>query len=189
MAEHTVNARWENRDGTLNLSGFDGSTYVPSALEIFQAEFREKAKIKNYVIYKPSDEVEEISFSRFPLKLSAKISIKQDESDSVFFLTIFGEYDSQKVKIENPLTRRSDYSIIDRVWYPYERGSLEEIRRIFKENSIPEGGELTLKQYFILRKEPSAIIPFLLQDDINKIHSVLKPVQTPSSFVGQLYPY
>jgi len=189
-------AQWNLTNNKLILIQ-NNCSYIPKAYEIYLAEFKNKRKINNWHVDKPSESINNINFSKFPLVLSIKIFLQEESfinNESLFRIKIFGKTKKDGKVIENPLTRKKDYIIINDKWIPFPRNGLSEIRQFFKKYDIPESGQITLKQYFnLIKKPPDAFNlnydTFETEKLSDYINSEILKIDSSSLFEGELFSY
>lgn len=191
-------AKWIRNGPSLILSvDDDGLMIVPSAKEIYNVEFLNMHGIQGYEVGTPSNSIEGLSISKFPLTLNIKIDTDEEKAFTdgrIFNCHVIGKWKNLEIEVQNPLSREADHIIIENTWFPFVKGSLEEIRRILEAGKISDLHSLTLRQYFYLLQEPSDIIridskPFKIPDySISNTASPLYDKSIPG-FTGKLYPY
>jgi len=140
-------AHWEVQNDTLVLLGPDKSTIIPDSLQIFETEFRGRINLFGFTVTQPSREIKELDFSKFPLRLYCQIRLNDESPDYLLKINVCGKYSDHQVLIERIQTRQANHIIIENMWYPFQRGGLEEIQAIFSERRIDDTGKITLKQF------------------------------------------
>lgn len=193
-----LDTKWIIKDSCLVLSvGETNSPLVPSAKEIYEAEFGGVHEIQGYEVKPPSISVHGLSISKYPMILNIIIDVDEEKSlisKQPFEYRVIGRNGGVKVEITDPLLRQADHIIVNNTWYPFLKESMEEIRRILEAGEIKTGGTLTLRQYFYLIKNPSEIINIELPNPKKLERGNLKTIPSASEgiipgFRGKLYSY
>ncbi len=189
--------KWIIDQSVVRLSADDGRKIItPSSDDIYQAEFRGKTEIQGYSVTAPSKTLQTLKFSKYPVDLEIWIieNKRQDRQIGDYSCYIAGRKADKDILLLSPPDCIPDHCIIDGVWYPFARGALGEISRIFQECNIKTIGKISLKQYFSLIQKRSETIPIR----INPGTSLSFPSSESESsekdeiiagFRGTLYPY
>lgn len=196
MDDKLPKTKWVIRNSCLLLSvNGDSLILIPSASEIYDIEFKSKSEIKGYVVEKPSKGIKNLLISRIPLNLEIKVDVSNEKnkcSENSFQCRVVGKSNSVEYEIENPLSRIADHTIVDNTWFPFLKGSIEEVHRIFEAGEITDPNSITLRQYFYLMKGPSDLIKInFVSLDFDK-NNFLKGISIENDvpgFRGKLYPY
>lgn len=142
--------RWISVDGRIALEHPDGTRNYPSAVQIVGAEHKNRFDINGvHVESRPSDDVPDVSFSRFPLDARLAVSSWQSDQESVplCWLALVGE----DATIPLPsLPEPPDQVLAADDWFPLVPEQIAEIADILAELSIPALGPISLRQYLDL---------------------------------------
>ncbi|PGZ77309.1 serine/threonine protein phosphatase [Priestia megaterium] len=175
---------------SLVLRNNDNDIIIPTAEEIFLAEFKNKTKIRDMAVRKPSDEIESLTFSKYPIEL--KILLKPITHNENIYIeaNMIVDYKGQQKNVIGLLDSNIDHIIIEKVWYPFVKGVIQDIKQILNKSGIEKLGKITLKQYLTLKKMES---PFII-DNVQEM-PIDKGPYIPNTdmeipfFRGKLYPY
>jgi SNF2 family DNA or RNA helicase len=184
-----LKTEWAVIDDYLALKCSDGSTLIPSGIDIFQAEYRGKNTILDLEVARPSKTFSHIGFSKYPLRLSIAVKASEDPSRGLLSMEVRGERDKSLIPVKDPLLRIADHIIHDGTWYAFEKGSLLEVKNLIARNGVTKGYTLTFQQFFHLLTSPSEIVPVSVEFDVHSVPSLAGFEKVPASFKGNLYPY
>jgi SNF2 family DNA or RNA helicase len=165
----------------------ESKCYIPTAHEIFMAEFKKKTQIQGINVAQPSSQLPRISMSRFPLELKLRIASTANMS---IRLEVAVKYKESFIVISDILQTMRDHIIIESTWYPIVQGSLEELTSILGKANITQFEKITLKQYVELR---GTVHPMIVDEMISLPLDKSSMIQNTGinipGFVGELYPY
>ncbi|OHX50691.1 DEAD/DEAH box helicase [Cytobacillus oceanisediminis] len=185
-----MQGRWHLNDSkTLVVLDESGNEIVPSAEEIFLVEFRSKGEIRNISVSKPSDEIDWITFSKYPVNFKVLLSPNKDINN--FFLIVNTIVEKNEELIEFDILDTSiDHIIINSTWHPLVKGITEEIRKIMKEAEIESLGRISLKQYLNIKKQNTPFVIDKVEEiPIDKEKYISNTEINIPFFVGKLYSY
>lgn len=176
---------------SLVLRDSDNNTIFPSAEEVFISQFKNKHIIRSLNVKKPSDDLESITFSKYPVDLKVVLEPITVNENIYIGANIVVNKKSQEMNVVGSLLDSNiDHIIIENTWYPFVKGAIDEIKQILKEAGVEKLGRISLKQYLFIKKLESPIVIDKLQEvPINKGQYVSNRDAEISSFVGNLYPY
>jgi SNF2 family DNA or RNA helicase len=180
---------WRIIEDTLVIKSSDASIYLPPAMEIFQAEYRGKKIINNQEIIVPSRAFPAIRFSKYPLKLIITLKTSNDQTKGLLKVELTGNYGETSIQIKNPLNRTADQIIHENVWYAFEGGALEDVKRLLIDANISNEHYITLHQMFYLLTHSIDSIPVSIGMDLHSIPDLASYEEIPRNFKGILYPY
>lgn len=184
-----MKTEWIIIDDYLALKCSDGSTLVPSGIDIFQAEYRGKGTILNQEVAQPSRTFSQLVFSKYPLRLSIAVKASEDPSRGLLRLEVRGKHDESSIVVEDPCTRIADHIIHGGTWYAFEKGSLSEVQDLLVRNGVSKEYTLTLQRFFHLLTNPSESVSVSVEVDLHSVPSLAGFEKVPDSFTGKLYPY
>ena len=154
MAGYIPAHKWFINEDMLALKAPDGKILVPSAHEIYAAEFKPFASegiLKD--AGPPSAVFSELNFSKFPLQLSINVTVGSSSECNVVVKRseVFCE-------VKEVFKREADHIIVDNTWYPFVKGTLEETRELLSSAEIDGTGRINLSQYMALLKAGSELV-------------------------------
>jgi len=188
--------KWIIDESVVRLADDNGQIILtPTSDEIYNAEFGYKTEIRGYSVTLPSETIENIKFSKYPLDLEIwVIENEKEENIKAYSCYIAARKTDKEILVSRPLSRTADHCVVGAVWYPFVRGALDEIRKIFNECGITGTGNISLRQYFFLLKNNSDTITIRIKP---RTKLIFPPSESVSSaidenipgFNGSLYPY
>ncbi|MBI4594899.1 MAG: DEAD/DEAH box helicase [Candidatus Tectomicrobia bacterium] len=185
-------SRWIILHGSLSIERNDGTVFVPSAKDIFAAEFHDNLRINNVALSnKPSVDISLLRISKYPLDL--RVEVRPPKADiSQSMCRIVAKKGNTSITIPGFSKSIQDHVLVEKHWYPLDAGEIEEISTLLANAGITEPGQLSLKQYLYLVKSQSDLV-FVnegmeeAQPDRQSRNEVDE--RLPGFFTGQLYPY
>jgi SNF2 family DNA or RNA helicase len=184
-----LKAEWLIKDDYLVLKSPDESIWLPQAIDIFQAEYREKRLICDKEITAPSQDLPEIAFSKYPLKLNLVIGASDDPSKGLLKLEMRATLGDVIISIKSPMNRQADQIIFEKKWYAFVSGALDDAKKLLNGAKVAPEGYLSLQQMFYLLKNPIDSVPVVFDVDLHSIPNLVSFEEVPKSFSGVLYPY
>jgi len=177
-------------DNQLVLKAPDNNYIFPSAEEIFLAQFKNKLQIRDISVTKPSDQFEDLTFSKLPLDLELKIKPVSAGGNVQIHVEVVITQNNHESIFSDILSARCDHIIIGKTWYPFVPGAIADIRDLLNKAGIDKSGKITLQQYLLLKKIDSPLV----HDDMQKITfdkgTYIDHTKTDIPlFIGTLYPY
>lgn len=183
--------KWEVENGVLRIAYSDGSSFVPSADEIYRIAIE----------HEPSDDLPSptvrdgeraITFSRIPLLLEIRIEAATASDASGLRVTAYAVGDEVEAQIADASSRLADHVVAHGSWYPFASGTLEEAKEIYRQVAIPNSGSISLRQYLTLLQLASAHT--CIRDSAGDAASAMRQTaseetQLPKGFSGSLYSY
>lgn len=106
-----LKSEWTVIDDYLALKCPDGSTLIPSGIDIFQAEYRGRNAILNQEVAQPSKTFSGLGFSKYPLRLSIAVKASEDPSRGLLRMEVRGKHDEYSILIGDPLIRIADHIV------------------------------------------------------------------------------
>ncbi|WP_198162703.1 DEAD/DEAH box helicase [Halobacillus mangrovi] len=176
-----------------NMLGINSSKndfILPTAKEVFLAQFKNQLKVRGLLVKKPSDELKELNFSRFPLKINLRIKPISQKGNISLLLEVICKVNSIEYNLKENFEKDCDHIIINQTWYPIVQGSMTEIRSLLEKSGVSRIGNISFQQYLTLRRTQEPII----QDEVSKLTlnkgSIIdnNKINIPL-FKGTLYPY
>jgi len=188
---------WIFHNDTIGLLEPVGKLTLPSSREIYNAEIGRSLEIRGIVVQKPSDQIPELTISKYPVCPEIRVSRREEGNlpgVASFSIRVAGtSLKGHEFLVEDPVTRAADHILIGSIWYPFIAGSLEEIRRILASAGIAQSGRITLRQYFSLVHISDAQVPIRLNKEIDSSVPLDGSVPPSSCQIpairGTLYPY
>lgn len=188
--------KWIIDESVVRLADDNGKIILtPTSDEIYTAEFGYKTEIRGYSVTLPSKNIENLKFSKYPLDLEIwVIENEKEENIKAYSCYVAARKTDKEILVSRPLSRTADHCVVGAEWYPFVRGALDEIRKIFNECGITGTGNISLRQYFFLLKENSDTITIRINP---RTKLIFPPSESVSSaidenipgFRGSLYPY
>ncbi|AIQ38567.1 hypothetical protein R50345_30515 [Paenibacillus sp. FSL R5-0345] len=174
-------------DKYLSIQLISGASFIPTAKDIYMAEFKRKLIINEIHISKPSDQLFGIKISKFPLDLRLKLVNKDGVGITAESIVL---HNNQNIIVSSFDKGLSDHLIIDGTWYPYVNGANEKIANLLTQVGIKELDKINLRQYVNLRSSGN---PYILDEvtslPLDKSAVLDKSVLDIPGFIGKLYPY
>jgi hypothetical protein len=135
-------------NNSLAIERSDKAIIVPSARDIFTAEFRCNTLINGVtIINKPSVGVPSLVVSKYPLNLHIELQPPKTDVTQAACLVI-GTRGNARIPIHGFSKSMQDHILVNNEWYPLDAGEIEEISDMLSEAGFQQIGPLTLKQYF-----------------------------------------
>jgi SNF2 family DNA or RNA helicase len=186
-----VHGKWQILNKiSLAIRASDDNLIIPNAEEIFLSEFKNKTLIKNITVGRPSEQLGFLSFSKYPVDLKILLKPISDNENVYIDANIVVQKKEMQVSIVGLLDSGIDHIIIDNTWYPFVRGSIEEIKKTLNEVGIDKLGKISLKQYLNIKKiENPIIIDELKEISFDKGGFLSNTDIKIPAFNGKLYPY
>lgn len=186
-----MRGKWVIRDSILAILSDEGSLVDVSASETLGSEFKNKSEIKNLKVNKPSVDLPEIKFNRFPLNLRTKITIsKYNDSEQSIDLSIEGFKKDLSYKFNDHIP---EHLLLNSEWWSLSKDETLSIEKCLKDCDIQGVGSITLRQYFNLVANQDRFlkleIKFDNQTHVNESNYFNKVFKCPAIFTAKLYPY
>lgn len=187
-----LKGKWIVCNGSLSIERNDGTVFIPSAKDIFAAEFHDSRRINSIALpNRPSADIPSLRFSKYPLNL--RIEVRPPKADiSQSECRVSTKKGNTSITIPGFSKSIQDHVLIENNWYPLDAGEIEEISTLLADAGIAGLEQLSLRQYLNLVRSPSDLV-FVnegmeeAQQDQQSISEVDK--ELPGFFTGQLYPY
>ena len=191
-SDDRLNGKWKVSEGSLSIQRGDGNTFVPSARDIFAAEFHSKNKIDDVFLgNRPSVDVPWLRMSKYPLDL--RVELQPPEAGvSQPVLRIIARRGNTSVNMPTLSSPVQDHVLVKDEWYPLDPREIEEISGLLAGTGISGAGELSLRQYLDLAGLASDLVSMRRggEEAEPKSRGKAEPDERlPSLFTGQLYPY
>jgi len=182
--------KWYINNNLLSLDLEDGNVIVPSARQIYEAESASRTSVNDLeVIRKPSEDLKDVKFSKYPLDLFLVVNPPKAELSLPARCCVAGIHNDIRINIDSISAEMPDHILIGNNWYPMIGEATREITDIMIGNGISGPGELSLKQYLELRKHHSDWLIVEEQEDVSEIKIDHARIIPPQLFVGKLYSY
>jgi len=189
--EGQLEAHWRLIADGLVVARDDDRATVPTADDVFAAEFRTPATSGDGPHYPPpSGELTEVTFSRIPLDISAILVPPGREP----FLTVrlSASRRGREWDVTQAVLLGADHAVCDGVWYPFRPGVLGEILALLDGTDVVLGESLSLGQYLDLARE--ARDSGILEDRVGNgaefwSQYEVGELRVPPLFEGIMYPY
>jgi len=182
--------KWCINNNILSLDLEDGNVIVPSARQIYEAESTRRTSVNGLeVTRKPSEDLKDMKFSRYPLDLFLVVNPPKAELSLPAHCNVVGIHSEVRVYINHLTAGMPDHILTDKTWYPLVRETIDEFMAILTNNKISVPGDLTLKKYLELRKRYSEWL--IIEEHLEAAENIPKPSTVSSHvlFNGHLYPY
>jgi SNF2 family DNA or RNA helicase len=182
--------RWFVNNDIISLELQNGNAFVPSAKQIYLAEFKGNCSINGITVTKrPSQDLPHIIFSKYPLDVFLVITPPKAELSRSARCNIAGIREKTRINIAYISEEMPDHILAGNNWYPLVKEVIGEIRKLLVNNGVSDLGDLSLKQYLELRR-----ISFdwlIVEEREEESKDGIGPVVTipPQQFAGKLYPY
>lgn len=179
-------AHWHAESGSVRLRARSGADLLPTADEIFSAEFGGARLIQGEPVASPSADIPGLRFSRFPATPVYRVF----EADGSLRLEIgltTGGTDYQRLPGTN-----LDQAIIGGAWYPLQTPVLAAVREWIAGLGVSEGSPLSLGCLIALRTRGDRPAPLVDQVTSTSASLGARTAELASSvdgIRGQLYPY
>ena len=140
--------KWCINNNILSLDLEDGNVIVPSARQIYEAESTRRTSVNGLeVTRKPSEDLKDMKFSRYPLDLFLVVNPPKAELSLPAHCNVVGIHGEVRVYINHLTAGMPDHILTDKTWYPLVRETIDEFMAILTNNKISVPGDLTLKKY------------------------------------------
>jgi len=183
---------WINLKGTVSLQLGSTDIIIPTARDIYSIEFKNENRFLDYEIQsRPSEEIREILFSRFPLDIFL-IVVPPVQGYGIKSRCLVGAYINHLPRdVSETIFSGIDHVIVDGTWYPLIQDAIDEILALINEIGIHPPCPLTLRQYLSLRNLSSEYISFYdtVDTEGDYPNNDIDTTDISESFTGQLYDY
>ena len=151
-------ARWI-LSGSANAVFLDAGLEVtrPKAIEIWEAEFESRTDFSGFAVVRPSDDLSNISFSRFPLDLS--LAVRGSSSEGIF-LFLVANYEGCLLEVPEASL---DQILVKDCWYLIDENLVSEIIYALANKALSLSGRVNLGQLVWLRSTSTLPVPLLDQ--------------------------
>lgn len=175
---------------SLGLRDNNDTYIIPTAEDIFLAEFKNKTQIRNVNVIKPSLEIASLFFSKYPLGLKVLLKPITDSGSLCIEANIVVEKKGQQINVIRLIESDIDHIIIENVWYPFVKGVTHEIEQILREAGIEKLGKITLQQYLSIKVLDNPLVIDRVKDiPLDKATYISNKDTEIPYFKGTLYPY
>ena len=183
-------SKWVVNDGVICINS-DNCVTPSSALDIIRAEYK-SADFKPYKLNRPSTDLPYITFHRFPLRISVKLTLFENNSCSPT-LTLVAQLNSKAISLQR--IPNSDQVVIDNNWFSIDDDSVKEVIALTDEYHISQFGNVTLRTALDLIRSRNDILeiesstnctPESTVDDV--VRTQLEQLKT-YNFIADLYDY
>lgn len=188
--------RWIINNNILGLRNPKDDFIIPSADEIYKIETGKISEINGNPILRPSDHINHLSFSRYPLIPEIRlVDTPNPDNENIRYYSciIVGLSGNTEINFPYPFSHLADHIISDSVWYPFVRGSLDALREKLNSNGIEKTGRISLIQYYSLLKSSDDAIKVRIERITTTERTISHDSVTDSKeipgFTGTLYPY
>ena len=171
---------------------FEGeSPFVPSAAEIFAAEFRSAHSLRGLPVpSRPSEDLPTVSFSELPFDVVAVLM--QSEAGSDPEVRLVASRRGREWDVTDAALAGADHAVRDGTWRGFRPGVVEDVQSVLAAAGARIGSTLGLRQYLDLCRVARDGGP--IEDRVEggaEAWSGLDSEEfaTPQRFVGRLYPY
>lgn len=178
--------RWITDGSCVLLEGQDGHVTVPSASDIYSAEYKSVFTVAGGEVNLPSADLPEISFSKIPLQLTVNVRIGAFPECMVSAL-----HAGQMIPVADVPEREADHILAGSTWYPFTKGSLEEVQKLLASAGITVSGRISLNQYLKLVKTGSDLVQVTVDSDASgeSFAEVSGQISETPALKCTLYPY
>lgn len=177
--------RWVLTDSRIGLLFDDSRLFLPTAREIFDAEHSRANKISGVAVPPPSQDLPNVSFSRFPPPV---VLLVQRSPSKEFIVELGVQAGDSFVTLPNDL----DALIVDGRWYPIDRAAWESATAWLTTRGIPTAGVATVGNLIALRTaidQTFKVIDRVPMDvDGERLAGEIEVPETPE-LLGTLYDY
>jgi SNF2 family DNA or RNA helicase len=185
--------RWVSRGDELLIQGDEGTSVVPGARDIYDAEFKGSREFGGATdVGRPSLDLPSLRFSRHAVTLKIVIALNSTAPETPECVVVAIWNGSEQV-VESVSEGARDYTIVGSEWHPFVEGGLEEIRELLASCGVTALGRLSLRKYYELSKasqETLVIEDRLPQSWARTAMSSWSVAASPGPlFAGNLYPY
>ena len=181
---------WHLKDGQIYFTDSAGGRHIVSAAQIVGAEFKGRPAFGDGEIdRRPSEDLQDIVFHRFPLLPSLYVApaIKGSGARASCKILLSGR---EVKEVFDQIPVQADQSLIGNSWYPIAQGSVRALLDLLQNANIGGLGDISLRQYLNLlqlKSDSIDIDPQLSQTSRELPH--LGAPELPQGFMGQLYDY
>ena len=177
---------WQLKDSKLIIL-INDSHYSPTSSEIIGLQFKDRPIFANgqQISNKPSSEIKEIKFNRFPLAVRLTVYLP-GKGRGKPYVRMNAKLNTANVSITDT---KYDQLIIDNQWYSLDRDSLDEINELLIKSDISDLSILSLKQCLLVMKSDSDLIDVIHNADPEHIDTDKIKQFNPELINATLYPY
>lgn len=172
--------KWVQRGTRIDLLSATGEVLPTDAMLVYEAQFANRRQVSDTPVNRPSSDLAELTFSRFPAEPA--IAIESGAQGLTAEIGVLADGTFLEVPVE------TDQVVFGRKWFPIRSTSLNEIRSWL--NSIEAYDRpLTLRALIALRTRSDR--PARLLDRVPDAVAVTGPLSsnTPVGLNAELYPY
>jgi SNF2 family DNA or RNA helicase len=186
----TVQKAWQLQGDQLLL--VDGSdTIYPTADDVYRSVI-EKRQVFADILPGPPSGLESVTFSRYPAELKLSLLYKPNGDGTGLYCRVLATKGSQSAVVDDFPSRKCDHIIIDKTWYPFLPGDIQELNAVLADARVDHPGEISFRQYLQLKRLATET-PIILDNTADSvIHPGIEtalPEHALDLFTGTLYPY
>jgi SNF2 family DNA or RNA helicase len=179
-------ARWVLAPGAKKIILSTGSSFAePEPMAIWEAEFDGRTEISGLAVSRPSDDLPEIEFSRFPIEISITASGSTARGMQI---ALTGMLDGKLIELSIPPPSQI---VSENNWGLVELDALDEITRSLSGKGISPSKRINVGQLIWLRGKDRLPVPFQDQtEETDASIAVLPKIDAIGLREGTaLYPY
>ena len=155
IPENSRHARWAlNAPGDAVVLDTGSGLIEPEALAIWEAEFEDSVEVSCFAVARPSDDLPEIDFSRFPMDLAV---VARGSSSEGLSLALAGDLGRHLLDLPSPVPAQI---VFDGCWFLIDRDVVAETAETLAGKGIPVTGRINIGQLVWLRGKDRLPIPF-----------------------------
>jgi SNF2 family DNA or RNA helicase len=144
--------RWELDAGRLYLVLPDGKRLLPTAAEIFRAEFKDSFIVEGHAAPRPSADLPGTGFSRFPLEARIRLTAPSEDLSRSASCAVELTDGARTVPAVDP---DAEYVLTGDQWSPVATETVAEVTAFLRSAGISAPGPITLRQYLdLVRSHP-----------------------------------
>lgn len=161
--EYSNTNQWQIKNGKVVFVA-SGQFVKINSSDIVKAEYKGKKEIHGTVIRnKPSTELNNLKFHRFPLSLEVKLLIPETKKFRPhLLLKVIGE----NVRLDLKKLLDSDQLILDSEWYPILESEKDQIQSFFEDFELESPGPISLSKCIEIAKDAPEYLEIISNDEI-----------------------
>ncbi len=180
---NVTGSSWLVKDGVLGIESFPGNFMVPSAMDIFRAQFHGAKQVMGELCREPQADLPHLCLSKFPAEPALRLLREGGSIRGTYGVVANGRFAE--------LAHDTDQVIVDQTWYPIDLASLAEGHQFANEfGALSDKVSLgTLVKLRLAEQLPFHFVDDLTHDDGQNDLSANSKSLERKGIHATLYPY